>query len=576
MIDSSRHKSSVTTMITAKKSKHQKMSSSTSLVLVISLFFLISPSFGFQSSSLISRRKYFSAAPLQRMMAYVSPEAEEESSAVTKKAKSLHPKIGDLVRYYDLDGGNQQGQELVGKITFLSRVGSQGFLAELAELEDVGDGYFAEYSSQKRMAKKTDRNLMYVSPTMASFVRAEQAFKVPLTPEGDLRVLRETYDLDDYEGPVFKIDSNVVEQDGVNYGTLKFNLLKNAAIAGLAGSTVANILKGPEIGAIYFAGATASVLYLFFLSIKTDTLASNDAKLGKNVSNLRLLMPIFVIVGVAVYNQGKGDMNPLKDTGSMFDTVTPEQFGAAILGFLTYRLPLVLGQVIDAFKEDEDNDDLSSMIPGSAGVAMQLVKGSTPATTGAGPVSAAGANQNLTPVLLVSGPQSTGRSELVQQMLQEDERLVAPTFIDRVQDGVTFERLEERGEMLQIDPTGRYGLTKDAILNAGGSDKAVVVDADVDLAQKLQSLSGARLIGVWVGLNTVAEFEERLEADLQAGNLAIPEEENKETFMRTKVRQIVKEIEYGLGSGIFEFTVLNEGTKKSLRELQEAAEYCFK
>jgi hypothetical protein len=489
----------------------------------------------------------------------------------------LHPLIGDLVRYYDLDGGNKKGQELVGKITFLTSIASQGFLAELTELEDVGDGYYAEYSSQKRMSKKTDRNLNYVSPIMASYVRAEQAYKVPLTSEGTLRVRQETYDIDDYGGPVYKIDNSIVQNDGITYETLKFNLLKNAAITGLAGSVVANILKGPEIASIYLVGALASVGYLYFLSVKTDTMASQEAKLGKSVANVRFLMPVFVIMGVALYNQSRGDLNPLKDVDSVFDTVTPEQFGAVFLGFLTYRLPLFISSVRDAFKEDE-NDELSSILPGSAGVVMQLA---TAANTDAAKSQVA--DQSLTPVLLVSGPQSTGRSELIQQLLEEDERLVAPTLIDRMQDVITFERLVERGEFLKVDPTGRFGLTKDAILQAaqvkpegGGFDKVVVVDADVNLAKRLQSLSGARLIGVWVGLNSVAEFEARLEADLEEGKVAIPEGETKESFLRSKIREIVNEIDFGLGSGIFEFTVLNEGTKKSLRELQEAAEYCFK
>eukprot|EP00980_Cylindrotheca_fusiformis_P013814 scaffold3577_cov72-Cylindrotheca_fusiformis.AAC.1 len=113
----------------------------------------------------------------------------------------------------------------------------------------------------------------------------------------------------------------------------------------------------------------------------------------------------------------------------------------------------------------------------------------------------------------------------------------------------------------------------------GGYDKVAVVDADVNLARKLQELSGARLVGVWVGLNSVKDFEERREADIEAGRLIIPEEEktmSRESFLRSKIREIINEIEFGLGSGIFEFTVLNFGTDKSLRELQEAAEYCFK
>ncbi|CAJ1954226.1 unnamed protein product [Cylindrotheca closterium] len=525
------------------------------------------------------------------------------SPTVAKKSKSLHPQVGDLVRYYDLDGGDQKGQELVGKISYIVPVlskknsGADGnsssqsknnnnnnnennkeFLVDLTQLEDTGDGYYAEFSSQKRMGKKANRNLKFVSPIVASYVRAEQAYKVPLTNDGQLRVRQETYDLDDYEGPIFKVDQGVVAQDGLVYGTLKFNLLKNAAIAGLAGSIVVNIIKGPEDGAIYLAGAVASVGYLFFLSVKTDTIFSDDAKIGSGVANLRFLMPILLLVGVALYNQSQGEYAGT----TTFDTVTPEQFGCAVLGFLTYRVPLFLGQVQDALKEEVD---AGGLLPGSAGIAMQLMKGDAAATTASGATLIANQDQ-LLPVLLVSGPQFTGRKELVQKLLESDDRLVSPRLVDRQQDGVTFERLEDRGGFLQVDPSGRYGLTKEAILEAsqqpmsdtGGSgcDKVVVVDADVGLARQMQNLSGTRLVGVWVGLKTVAEFEEQLEAGLEAGTIVIPEDEPKESFMRGKVKEIVQEIDFGLGSGIFEFTILNDGSEKSLEELKDAAEYCFK
>ena len=519
------------------------------------------------------------------LQAYVSPEESEERAAVA--TKSLHPRIGDLVRYYDLDGGITKGEELVGKISFLTRTG-KGWLVELTQLEDVGDGYYAEYSSSKRMSKKTDRDLTKVSPLSGSFVRAEQAYKVPITSDGRPRVRQETYDLDDFDGPqMIPVDPQIVQQDGMIYQALKTKLIKNAALTGLAGTVIANILKGPEDATIYFAGALASVGYLYFLSVKTDTLASPDRKLGNNIANLRFLMPIFVIVGVALYNKSLGDANPVIDNTNPLDTVTPEQFASAVIGFLTYRIPLFVGQAQDALKElqSEGDGDGGVSLPGSAGMAMKLASG------GSGGDEDSITADTLVPVLLVSGPQATGRSELVQQLLKFDDRLVAPKLVDRLQDGVTYERLQSRDAFLEDD--GRFGLTKDAILTAAANavpapspkdegdkelqPRAVVVDADVDLARKLvQGLAGARLIGVWVGLNSVAEFESRLLEEIDSSKTPIPEDETRESVLRARMKEIVNEIEYGLSSGIFEFTILNENTEESLKELKEAAGYCFK
>jgi len=537
----------------------------------------------------------------QLNLAYVPPEEMEDdttngsTATIAKKSSSLHPKIGDVVRYYDLDGGKENGEELVGKITFLTSTAG-GYIAELTELENVGDGYYAEYSSQKRMSKKTDRNLEYVSPIMASFVRSEQAYKVPLLEDGVRPSVRqERYDLDDFKGlKAAPINQEIVEEDGVVYGRLKLELLKNAALTGLVGSVLVNVLKGPEDALIYFFGALASVGYLFFLSVKTDTLASEDTKLGNNVSNLRFLMPVFVIIGVALYNQSLGDANPVKDSTNPLESVTKEQFTVAVIGFLTYRLPLFLGQLRDAFADQGDDIDASSLLPGSAGVALQLAKSDKQQQDDAQGLMTSG---ELVPVLLVSGPQATGRAQLVQQLLAQDDRLVTPTFVDRISDSVTFERLMSRDEFLQVDPTGRYGLTKDSILTAAAaaaastssgddvdntngnipSKKVVVVDASVDLAKRLQStLSGARLIGVWVGLNSVSEFEQRLQDEIASGKIVVPEDETEESVLRARIREIVSEIEFGLSSGIFEFTILNEDPNQSLKELKEAAGYCFK
>ena len=532
-------------------------------------------------------------------MGYVRPEEasvnDDASSASTTTATMINngrpmltPKIGDLVRYYELDGGDRRGEELVGKITFLIQR-PHIYVAEITQLEDVGDGYFAEFSSTKRMSKKKDRDITQVSPLTSSFVRSEQAFKVPFDAvTGRVKVRQEQYDLDGWEGPqAVPINQDIVQADEVLYAQLKTKLLKDAAIAGLAGSVLVNILKGSEDAIIYFTGAAASIVYLFLLSVKTDTLASPNRKLGNNVSNLRFVMPVLVVVGVALYNQSLGDANPLADATNPMDRVTAEQFGAAVLGFLTYRIPLFVGQIQDALKGSGETTAGTTILPGSAGIALQLATGQ-PAET---PIVSSTIQNDFIPVLLVSGPQATGRDELVAQLLLEDERLVPPIFVDRLSDGVTFERLAARNEFLQLDEDERFGLTKDGILRAAeaasnervpgesGSleNKVVVVNADVTLAKKLSSsLGGARLIGVWVGLGSVQEFEERIESQIDQGLIPVGEDETREMVVRGRIKEIVKEIDYGLSSGIFEFTILNKDMSASLRELKEAASYCFK
>lgn len=510
-------------------------------------------------------------------------QADSLIASSPNKKKSLHPAVGDVVRYYDVDGGNSKGQVLVGRISFiqknLGREGS-GWSVEISELDNVGSGYYTDYPFQQRRSKKTMRDLAGISPVAASFVRAEDAFKVPMEAGKDTPLVRaEMYDIEDYDGPFAganAINLSVVEADAVIYDTIKSKLLRYTALAGLGGAIVADWVKGPEDAVIYAAGAAASLVYLYFLTVKTDTVASPQAKLGKGVANLRFAMPLLVLVGVALYNQSRGADNPVLDNNSIFTSVTAEQFGAVILGFLTYRIPLFLTQIQEAFAKDENGN---VVLPGSVGMAMQLAsKPSTQQTTASS--SSVSATSNLPTILLVSGPQATGRPDLVNRLVAAGEgTFIQPAMVDRVQDAIKFEQLDQRDEFLYVDTSERYGLTKESILKATrlcGPNSVVVVDADVALAKKMTKIGGIRLIGVWVALNSVAEFEKRLDALIDSGALLVLADEDRASVKRARIRDIVQEIEFGISSGIFEFTIINQDDEDSLRQLKEASAYCFK
>uniref|UniRef100_A0A7S3KXT1 Guanylate kinase-like domain-containing protein n=1 Tax=Amphora coffeiformis TaxID=265554 RepID=A0A7S3KXT1_9STRA len=523
----------------------------------------------------------FSSTLKSSQSGYVPPE-KSSSSAAAKKPPLL-PKPGDIVRFYDLDGGNARGQVLIGKLSYIStKIGSErAWTAEITELEDVGDGYYADYGSRKRQWKRTTRDLSAVSPVSASFVRSENAYKVPISAETGLpKVRAETYDLDQYPGPVAlaaqSVNQDVVQADAVLYNALKGRLFRYAALAGLTGTLVADLTKGTDFAIIYGAGFVASLAYLFLLSLKTDTLTAGAGNGGfaQKFSNLRFGMPVFVLFGVALYNQSLGDANPVGTSGNLLQYVTAEQFAAAVVGFLTYRLPLFVVQIQSAFETD---GNAGVALPGSAGIALQMVTQDSPVAT---PVSTGTSSlQDMPTVLLVSGPQATGRPELVQQLVASDNRFVKPTFLDKVQDPATYERLDQRSELLSV-VDGRYGLTAANLVasakEAATSNKVVVVDASVPLAQQLTKVAGLRLVGVWVGLDSVQDFETRIKADIANGKITIPEDDTAESVIRARIKDIVKEIEYGLSSGIFEFTVLNRDPETSIKQLQQAGNYCFK
>ena len=171
---------------------------------------------------------------------------------------------------------------------------------------------------------------------------------------------------------------------------------------------------------------------------------------------------------------------------------------------------------------------------------------------------------------------------MVKKLIEEDadDRFVEPEWTNRDLAGAQFEVMERRGEFLKKDPSGRYALSKESILNAVTSNeekqKAVVIDADVELAKRLASLEGARIIGVWVGLDSIEKIQTRIEMQLESGQIKIPPGETRDGILRSRVKQIVQDIEYGVISGIFEFTILNDDLEQSTQEIKAAAEYCFR
>eukprot|EP00956_Cyclotella_meneghiniana_P035338 scaffold114051_cov73-Cyclotella_meneghiniana.AAC.3 len=564
----------------------------------------ITPSLPLQKSSLLPSSSitnhHGSWSTLQMASYYAPPEDSPQQSGVPSPSSSKKlptPKIGDIVLYYDLDGGSSTGQTLVGKLSLIQPIkssngntsnntktndddGTNKWLVEITQLENVGEGYYAEYPSRKR--RKVDlRKLEQVAPLAASFVRTEDAYKVPLGTDNNTPVSYAPYDVRGYTGPMsVPINNDIVEADGILYNNVKLTLFKNTALAGLIGTIIADLLKGTEDAVIYFAGATAGLLYLYFLGIKTDTVGSVDAKLGANVSNLRFVFPALVLIGVAINNVVlSGSNNPVVNAG-LFSTVTPEQFGAAMIGFLTYRIPLFVGNLFPVLFDTTAD----VVLPGSAGMAVRMA---AEAKQRGVDVSALDGTENaedgLVTVLLVSGPEGSGKSTLVNRLLEEDDRFVRPVMNDRIVDGIKFELMEQRDEFLTMDESGRYGLSKDGVLQAaseasGNSDssKVVVIDADVPLAKKLANLPEARLIGVWVGLDSREKFEDRLKSKIRSGSITVSEDETEDSLVRAKMNQAIKDIEYGVVSGVFEFTILNDDIDESVKELKEAAEYCFR
>jgi len=308
-----------------------------------------------------------SSSPFQRLSLSVpttKPLQDSTSSSLFMSAtndvssSSLYPEIGDIVRYYELDGGKVDGQVCIGKI---DRINSAEQV-EVVPLENVGNGYYAEYFSSNAKGRPIKRALSTLSPIRdAPFSSNEYAYQIPMNEKNAIRVTAEKYDLDTYTGPPSLLEED--EDSAESYQGLKTTLLLQTASLSLVGLTliVSGIVPNGDPLA-FVCGSLAGLLYLLFLYVKTDTLGSSDEEYGSNLSTLRFFAPPLAFIGITLYNTVLGE--ELR----FLNSVSTNQYLSAIVGFLLYRLPLFarqIGAVLDTTTLDEvstmDKDTLLSL-----------------------------------------------------------------------------------------------------------------------------------------------------------------------------------------------------------------------
>jgi hypothetical protein len=557
--------------------------------------------------------------------------------------KLLYPSVGDIVRYYDLDGGNAKGQILIGKISYISKnLGNEksGWTVEVVPLDNVDDSkaYYTDYPNyQTRKAKTTVRDLLDISPVASVFVNSENAYKISIDRNTNLPIVRqERYDIVGYNGPfgtvgmnsnIKPINTNIVLEDALRYDELKFQLLRNSAIFGIFGAIAIDLFSGStERAIIFLCGVIANIGYLYFLSMKIDTLATTqNNKFGKLITNLRFVIPVIPFIGVAYYNE-LFHTNDGTIEQSMLKLITTQQFFDLTLGFLSYRIPLFFTQIQESLSSNDNESSSSSKItegyerlskmsspkasktstttgtitPGKVSLSSTMendvsTSSSQPTTSTTSntdtqwmkPLFPTKSNQknDIVTIFLISGPSNTGRSQLVQRFVKESNgRFVLPNYMDRYDDTAQFEWLDERNGFIYIDPTDRYGITRESLIRDVQNlspNSVLVIDADVDFALQLSKMGGIRLVAVWVTLDNIDAFEDRVRKvfDQESNRYGIPQimsfDEGRNIEIRARTMKIVQEIELGISSGIFEFTIINDNEEQSLKELRDASKYCF-
>lgn len=92
------------------------------------------------------------------------------------------------------------------------------------------------------------------------------------------------------------------------------------------------------------------------------------------------------------------------------------------------------------------------------------------------------------------------------------------------------------------------------------------------MVEALMGVGDLALIGVWVSLDSIEAIKDRIRTTLLSGEGQ--DSPDIESDVRGLVRQAVDDIEFGVMSGVFDFTVINNSdTEESMETVRRAVEF---
>mmetsp|Transcript_69 Transcript_69/g.229 ORF Transcript_69/g.229 Transcript_69/m.229 type:complete len:606 (-) Transcript_69:101-1918(-) len=569
------------------------------------------------------------AAPLRLRLHAVSG-ADPSPKAQPKPKPNPGPAVGDVVEF----PGKWKGEMRIGQIRNLQYIGSRSqWIADIAVLDDIGEDI---YRAKGKIATEVE-DVTTLRPLRALYVRSSDGFKVMKKSEtaADGSVERvplrraDAYELDGFELPKPKVDEEVLQRDLDAYEALKKRLVVDAAGIGAAGAVIAGVGFGVDRGVIFGAGAVAGLAYLGLLGRATDTLGRRS-KFDDALALSRFFVPVGLVAGLAAKRVVLDGAPLVQSNGELpLGLVPMDQFAAAMIGFLVYRIPLLIRELgpatqgIDIGGMRPGNlgkgaDEIQSTItagarvggkgatgdsdaPGQTVTLNEVVSAAPKAEDGLGPT--ANANERLT-VMLMAGPAGSGIFDVADWVERKNpEKVAVPKWVEAAELGAErFAAAEENGRFFLVRGEGetRRGLRLEDLLAAGRvpltpeeSAKRTAEDrrnAPLPLLavtpREAQAFVAAvppavDLVGAWVSLDSMDKFESNLRADPAYAKPEAAEETQTESGLvlgvpadpvELQMSAVISDIEWALKSRLFDFTILNDDVRSSGDEMRRAIE----
>ncbi|KAM3571556.1 hypothetical protein VYU27_006395 [Nannochloropsis oceanica] len=627
----------------------------------------IAPGPAFPHSARLARRRL---AATTRLFMSTSPSTDSTATTTPSPPPTSilpYPKLGDVV----LVPGKWAGDFSIGQIRFLQKTtnGKKGeekresWIADVAPFKEIGeDLYRAEKGGRAGTYPVGD-----LKPLSYFFIGSSDAFKVPHKlvaveegeggREGGVAQAKKkvpvqmapAYTTEGFSILPPKLDQTVMEASREKYDDLKKRILSDTAIFGLVATGLTGVNAGVKDAEIFLAGVVGSLVYLVLLTQKADDMGRVGGKEGgkegglikgqgggllrRSVGSTRFLVPVILIAGLAYKNLYVGGEEAAAGVAALgaaasgvtagavgggggggarplFNYVPQDEFWAATLGFLSYRVPMLgreIGEIVT--RRSEKSKEEAKSVGGSVRMGLALVdrlKGGEEGRDGGGVVeaeAAGGAYRNEVTVLVVSGPEGMNKRALAKKLVEEDplERYKEPVWVttrtprEGERDGIdyhfvedfAFQVMRERGNFLVAykkeggkeagGEGGWYGLRPSDLEDVTRKEgKVSVLALNAYMADKLLALNNARIIATWVTLNTVEQLRERYMKRKKEGGEGAMEEE-----VEAAVSRATAAIEHALlgeagRRGFYEHTIYDDkGEEETLKKLRDFADFAL-
>lgn len=459
------------------------------------------------------------------------------------------PRPGDIVLY----PGRWRDEEKVGLVDGVRYVEYRSsYNVDVLEMNDIGGGLYAVQGGLRGKSKRWfDVGDVRVAAG-ATYNSQLDAYRVENVKTGYKEVVE---------------DEEARERALAEYEELKQKMLAEAAFAACGGAALAYLFLGSQISSAFGIGGVAGFGYLLILQRSVDNLG----KVPSAFFLFRYAMPAlpFLLLSLKTARIYHGFHGPI----NILNAIPRQEAVAAILGFLTYKVPVLRrtgSEVLKSLATVERGGTMGM----AANIAVTAARTFSP--SGSSPDHLTSPQKKT--ILVFAGPSGVGKSTLINRLMDSYPSGLAFSVSHTTRDpregevdGVDYNFIskEEFESKIASDDFIEYaqvheyyyGTSYQAVEDIAAQGSLCVLDVDVQGVESLRRRALSLnwdLKFIWVAPPSLDALRERL----------MQRHSETESSLKLRLEDAQKEMEYAATHNVFDLTLINDNIDSAYRELK--------